>query len=350
MRVAFLDDFDDLRRRMPAPDASAFPCGPEWLVRLHSLGMPADTPLVLALSEADDGSAMCWPLIRRDADAVSLSNYYSPLWEPMLWQGERLDRVAHATAIGRALRTMDRRPATVHLQPLAEGKCADALNLGLRAAGYLASAHFAFGNWFLPSRDLRFAAYFAARPAALRNTIARARRRLDKAGEWCIRIHCEPSEETNAAIDAFESIYRNSWKPAESYPGFVREMCRWAADRRMLRLGVLSRANRPVASQIWLLDNGTASIFKLAYEPDAAKFSPGSVLTAALMEHALDVDLANEIDYLSGDDAYKKDWMTHRRVRHGLVAFEPRSTRGLLAAARHFGGRALHRLNQAGPT
>ena len=62
------------------------------------------------------------------------------------------------------------------------------------------------------------------------------------------------------------------------------------------------------------------------------------VLTAALMKHVMDEDRVSEVDYLSGDDAYKRDWMAQRRERVGLVAFDPHSPRGLLAAARHFAG------------
>ena len=51
-----------------------------------------------------------------------------------------------------------------------------------------------------------------------------------------------------------------------------------------------------------------------------------------------------DVDYLSGDDAYKKDWMNLRRERRGIVAFNRRRPGGILAAARHFGGRRLKAL------
>jgi len=61
------------------------------------------------------------------------------------------------------------------------------------------------------------------------------------------------------------------------------------------------------------------------------------------MQHALDIDRVHEVDYLTGDDAYKKDWMSARRERWGMVAFNPRTPRGLLEAAWHFGTRATKR-------
>jgi len=51
-----------------------------------------------------------------------------------------------------------------------------------------------------------------------------------------------------------------------------------------------------------------------------------------------------EVDYLSGDDGYKKDWMSQRRERWGILALNPRTPRGVLAIARHVGGRAVKRV------
>ena len=64
------------------------------------------------------------------------------------------------------------------------------------------------------------------------------------------------------------------------------------------------------------------------------------------MQHVLDVDKVDEVDYLSGDDAYKKDWMSHRRERWGVLAMNPRTIRGALAVVQHLGGRAVKRAVQ----
>jgi CelD/BcsL family acetyltransferase involved in cellulose biosynthesis len=90
-----------------------------------------------------------------------------------------------------------------------------------------------------------------------------------------------------------------------------------------------------VAAQVWLVSGGKANIFKLAYVQGYEKLSTGSVLTAELMRHVMDVDRVHEVDFLSGDDAYKADWMDCRRERVGLLAFDQRHWRGWLAMARH---------------
>ena len=65
------------------------------------------------------------------------------------------------------------------------------------------------------------------------------------------------------------------------------------------------------------------------------------------MEHVLDVDKVREVDYLTGDDKYKQDWMSHRRERWGILAMNPRTVRGALAILRHIGGRAVKRAVQS---
>jgi CelD/BcsL family acetyltransferase involved in cellulose biosynthesis len=105
---------------------------------------------------------------------------------------------------------------------------------------------------------------------------------------------------------------------------------------------VLRLNGEPLAAQLWLTCSGKANIYKLAYVKGMEKLSVGSVLTQALMQHAMDVDRVAEVDYLSGDDAYKADWMALRRERVGLEAFDLRSPGGLLAAARHVAAARWH--------
>ena len=62
-----------------------------------------------------------------------------------------------------------------------------------------------------------------------------------------------------------------------------------------------------------------------------------------MMQHVIEVDRVHEVDYGSGDDPYKKDWMSARRERWGLVARNPRTARGLIGAVTQVGVVALRR-------
>ena len=62
--------------------------------------------------------------------------------------------------------------------------------------------------------------------------------------------------------------------------------------------------------------------------------SPGTILGMAMFRHALDKDRVRRIDYGNGDEPYKADWMEEKRTLWRLSAFNPRTVRGLIGAAR----------------
>ncbi|MBS0508539.1 MAG: GNAT family N-acetyltransferase [Proteobacteria bacterium] len=274
----------------------------------------------------------------------ALGNYYSCLYGPIgSARGLAGLSVSQWSEAVRALRR-SHGASVLRLQPLdADSAWLMALQQGLRGAGYLTDRFFCFGNWFQPVPEGGFASYWAQRPSMLRNSVERGRRRLDRAGPWRIEIQGGDQPGVERALGAYLAVYAQSWKLPEPCPEFMPSLVRLAAREGWLRLGVLWLQDQPVAAQVWLVHGAKANIYKLAYVKGQERLSAGSVLTAALMQHVMDEDRVSEVDYLSGDDAYKRDWMAQRRERIGLVAFDPRSPPGLMAAARHFGGRWIRR-------
>lgn len=313
-----------------------------WFEHLAAHGFVERQTLLLAcVTEAGADAATVLPLRACAAGLCSLSNYYSSLYGPL--QCGTLSPAAWLS-LARVLR---RRPGTavVDLQPLAsDAAWLSDLAAALRTVGFWVGSYRCFGNWYLPVVHAGFAAYMASLPSPLRHSIERGRRRLARAGSFSLAVHHTPGEALEQAVAHYETVYARSWKQAEPCPQFMPGLVRMAARQGWLRLGVLLVQGDPVAAQVWLVKDGKANIYKLAYVQGFERFSPGSVLTAELMAHVIDVDRVREIDYLTGDDAYKRDWMSHRRERVGLVAFDPMRPRGLAAALRHFGGQAWRRL------
>lgn len=310
-----LDWFDILERH-------GFVDGVEpWIPCVHDTRGQALVALPLALSTAGGLRA--------------LSNYYSSLYGPV-------GPGALSPAAWQALVQQIKRNGAgsmLELQPLEpDSAFISDFESALRTAGYWVDRYGCFGNWYLPVVHASFDGYAASLPAALRHSIGRGRRRLERESGFSMRIHEAQGSDLAQAIADFESVYGQSWKKPEPCPRFMPEMMRMAAERGWLRLGIVQVQGRPIAAQVWIVKDGKANIYKLAYVQGFERFSPGSVLTAALMAHVMNVDRVREVDYLTGDDAYKRDWMTHRRLRVGLVAFDPGRVRGLLGAARHFGG------------
>ena len=195
----------------------------------------------------------------------------------------------------------------------------------LQAIGWVAFRFFCFGNWFLKAPKT-WEDYLKQRSGNLRSSIKRRSKHFLAEG-GTLEVVTAP-ENIDAAIAAFQQVYMASWKVPEPHPEFVPSLIRRLATLGMLRLGIAWLQGRPIAAQLWIVGQDKASIYKVAYHEDFSAYSPGTVLTAHLMQHVIDRDHVKEVDFLIGDDKYKQIWMSHRRERWGIVAYNPRTLIG----------------------
>ena len=226
-----------------------------------------------------------------------------------------------AEAIARALR---KRLHRIEIAPLDDP---DTLARAFRKAGWAVFLSPATASWRVDTAGQDFAAYWAARPGKLRNTA----QRKSKAAGLDVEIHRDFSAEAWAA---YESVYAASWKPEEGSPDFLRALAEREGAAGTLRLGIARKDGAPLAAQLWLVEDGTAWIHKLAYREDSKALSPGTVLSMAMFRSALDEDKVARIDYGTGDEPYKREWMAERATLWRLEAFDRRSLRGLAGELR----------------
>ncbi len=273
----------------------------------------------------------------------ALTNYYSCFFMPHLADTAAVRVAEVLQALARAIGAENPRWDAVEIQPLDQNSENFAILVGaFKAAGFVVQTFFCFGNWYLRVGGRSFAEYVETLPSAVRNTLQRKQRKLEKSARAKLQI-VTGGEELEAAIQAYKQVYFASWKQPEPYPEFIPGLIRVCSELGALRLGLVHVDGQPAAAQLWIVHGGTAFIYKLAYDEQFADLSVGTILTAKLMQHVIDVDKVDEVDYLSGDDAYKKDWMSHRRERWGILALNPRTPRGVLAIGRHLGGRTVKR-------
>ena len=307
-----------------------------WFNNLLEHGF-VEQPDNLQISVETPSGKVTLHLIRVHGHVHGLSNYYTCVFGPQ-GAGQAEKEVDWRGLVAKIRKLRD--ASVVKLQPLdAASEWLAAFEQALHTQRYWTDRYFCFGNWYQPVPPGGFEAYWAERPSPLRHSVERGRRRLNKAGPWTIHIITTESDDLDAAIEAYGSVYARSWKQPEPCPGFMPGLIRTAAREGWLRLGVLRLNGEALAAQLWLVHAGKANIYKLAYVEGVEKLSAGSVLTAALMQHVMDIDRVKEVDYLSGDDAYKADWMALRRERVGLLACDLRRWQGWLAAGRHVLGR-----------
>lgn len=272
----------------------------------------------LAVLRAREGARSAWLFLAADGrTALAYAAWYSLRFDAV---GDKSADLLHALAA--AVRTSG--IATVELSPLAEP---EPLRKAFKGAGWITFATPKTGNWRVATGGESFESYWEKRPGRLQNT---AKRRA-KSSALDLEIYDRFDE---GAWADYEAVYRASWKPEEGSFPFLRALAEAEGAAGTLRLGVARKNGRPVAVQLWLVENGEATIHKLAYAEEAKAMSPGTILGMAMFHRALDEDRVTAIDYGTGDDGYKRDWMEERRQLWQLNAFNPRTARGLIGAAR----------------
>jgi Acetyltransferase (GNAT) domain len=226
--------------------------------------------------------------------------------------------------IAESLRGRSPRLSRVELGPLAQD---DPLIHAFRTAGWLTFVEESTVNWQIDTTGLSFEDYWAARPSRLRNTA----KRKGKAAALDINIY---NNFDPKAWKAYEAIYRASWKPGEGSPDFLKALAQQQGARGALRLGIARKDGHAIAAQLWLVEHGHATIHKLAYDDAARDLSPGTLLSVEMFRHVLDRDRVTMIDFGTGNDPYKAEWMDRCEPLQRMIAFNPFSPAGMAGAAR----------------
>lgn len=305
-----------------------------WWRTVLAFGMAEGTHPCFLLASTDNVPAALFPLRRPAAGSAlaSLTTPYTCDYVPLLAAGLS---ATEKTDIYAAFAQFCRGWATTRLDALPDDwpalpACLD----GARKAG-LAVVRFAhFGNWHEDVRGLGWSGYLARRPGALRETIRRKLRRGTRLADASFTLITRP-QELEPGIEAFEQVYARSWKDPEPFPRFNAGLMRETAAAGLLRLGIWRIGGTPVAVQFWIVEQGTATVLKLAHDEAFQADSPGTVLTALMLRTLLDDAQVDAIDFGRGDDAYKQGWASQRRQRIGLVLVNPRRPAGLAFLARH---------------
>ena len=325
----------------PPRAVDPFLSGTWFEIFLETCAEPDWSPLFLAV-EADGrhGVAALRERLAAGRHVGGLANFYTCRYAPLLGAMDP----ALATALAGWLATARPRVVTAQFDNMhAEGGALDGLIAALRAHGFAVQRYEQFGNWHEDTRGVDYASYLAQRDGQLRSTIERKRRRFERQSGARLEILTAPAD-LERGLAAYLAVHARSWKEPEPFPGFIPAFVRRFGALGAIRLGVAWVDDRPLAAQIWLSWGRRATIAKLVYDDDAKSLSPGTVLTAHMLEDALNAGRYDEIDLGRGDDPYKKLWLRDRRPVYGIFAANLRTPRGLIAAARNLGPPALRAL------
>ncbi|WP_306519019.1 GNAT family N-acetyltransferase [Rheinheimera sp.] len=308
----------------------------EWFYRFEQAIANTGEPRWFIQQPTQD-QTLCFPALALPAkkgqgrQLQGMSNYYSPYFDLMAkapYSEQQL--VDFFAAFRHELKTYD----TLNIVPCLADK-AELWCKALRQIGFHSHIYQHSTNWYHPDiKDLDD--FWAKRPSRLRHTLQRKKEKTLHSGQYSCHIFSTGSRQQlwQFLID-YHHCYRNSWKNVEPNPGFIDAIAELAWQQGKLRLGIVYHLDKPVAAQIWFSEGSTASIFKLAHDKAYTKHSVGTVLTSVLAEHVISQDKISCLDFLTGDDDYKQDWMTHKRPLYGVQSCNLTSMYGLSAALRN---------------
>lgn len=297
-----------------------------WFRMLWAHCPPGEYPMI-ARTRAENCDAWLFLANVDGRHAVGLGNWYTLSYRPIYTSdAPEGTKVALLTALARRLATGPSRLSTITLSPVPDSDgSVDIVLKAFRRGGWFATSAPTTANWTADVTGKTFAEYWAERPGQVRSTHDR---KLKKSG---ITTHIYRAFDEGAWAD-YEDIYNESWKGEEGSPAFLRAMFEHEGNHGALRIGLARIGDRAIAAQLWTVEGGSAIIHKLAYREEAAEHSPGTILTTAMFKHVIDEDKVRLIDYGTGDDSYKADWMDTRGVLHQIDLYNVKTISGLIGA------------------
>lgn len=338
----------DTQRIFDAARLDDFALGGEWFRNVVENGLPRQAKPCFAVLSRGPATAAIVPLVQQpDGSLGSLTNCYTCVYTPLIAGGLPLAETARL--LGRELgRFCAGCWPIVRLDALPpEWPALEAFVAGLGEAGLLVRRFANFANWQEAVAGRSWEAYLATRPGMLRELLRRKARQPRSRAAIEFETIREPGEVARGQA-AYEAVYRHSWKPQEPWPLFNLGLMREAAGLGVLRLGIAWLRGEPIAAQLWTLAGGRATIMKLAHDRAHDASSPGTLLTAKMVETLIEEGV-EAIDFGRGDDPYKRLWAAQKHQRIGLMLMDPRRLRGLAALARHDAGTALRTLRRHAP-
>jgi len=285
----------------------------QWLEAVSADICTDEETLILAGVVAGSRLLALLPLVRGGGNTLcSLRHRYTPHYRLLLAEHDR------AQVLACLVRGLSELPINgLLLEPVTteDSHLAD-LQAGLASAGFVCERHFRHYNWIYRVEGRSYQAFLASRPARLRNTLGRKQRKLAREHGYDIRLYL--GDEVSRGMPDYYQIYHSSWKAREQYTAFLDNIVAAFARQNWVRLAVLHINDQPAAAQLWFVNHAKASIFRLAYDEKWKSYSPGSILMNFLMEYVIDQDKVEEIDFLTGNESYKQDWMSVRRECEAL--------------------------------
>jgi CelD/BcsL family acetyltransferase involved in cellulose biosynthesis len=261
------------------------------------------------------------PLARRPGQLESTANYHTPVF------GILAEDDAAAASMARDLfRDAPARVTLTTLEP--EGTTLQACKDAAEEAGFRVVVR---PHLLSPYVDLRYGwnEYQRSLHSHLLRNLRRGRRQLEEIGPLKVEIVSGGEALEERLEEAFQ-VEASGWKGKTHTAirsrthtlGFYRRMAGWAAGHGVLRLYLLRVANRVLTMCLTLQQHGTCYMLKGGYDEEFKRFSPGNILTEALIQDCAARGI-RRVELNGEAEVYKLNWARDTRQYMRLEAFAP---------------------------
>lgn len=183
-----------------------------------------------------------------------------------------------------------------------------------------------------------------------RSDLRRARRRAEELGRVECRLLTPSPEEVDSLLAEAMRVEQASWKgesgtalASDAVGGdFFRRLAQRASRHGTLRVALLLIGDRAVAMQIALVHGGRYWLFKIGYDPEFARCSPGMLLLRETIAAAAQEGLAS-YEFLGRDEPWIRAWTSERHECVCLRAYPwtPAGMAALMVDGSHHAARVL---------
>jgi hypothetical protein len=284
------------------------------------LGEGSNPQVILPCQHHADGAA----------SVTGLTSFYSCDFKPVI--AADADPAVTAHSVGKAVSETFRDDAVIGFDSLDSTQPEITQFIaGLARPGRTLLRYAHFGHWWEDVTGKLFPDYMAERGGALREVIRRKGAKLAREGATLTMIGPGAgAAELERGIADYEAVYAASWKEREVFPEFQPTLMRNLATAGWLRLALCHIDGKPIATQLWVLVNGTATVLKLAHDQAFDRLSPGSILTHFAIGRLMEHETVRKLDFGRGDDPYKSGWTTNRSQHIGVLSVSVAKRPGLI--------------------
>jgi CelD/BcsL family acetyltransferase involved in cellulose biosynthesis len=251
-----------------------------------------------------------------------IGNLYSPIQTFLFQETDSELKEKNVDSVLKFLCQMNQRWDVIDLQSVpVENGTFNLLQKAVSKIDFRTVENTCFYNWYTDGISYTSALYFKNRSRNLRASIKKNFKKAKDTGSLKFNILMN-NNDLHKHIDLYFGVYQKSWKQREGLgPDFLSEWIKITSQRGWLRFGIVSLNDSPISAGFAVVCNRHVYLQKSSYDKNYSSFGPGSIWLSEMIKYAIDNDSVSEIDFLKGNEEYKKLWAEKIRERKGIYIF-----------------------------